>query len=196
MQSGWICLHRDLLNWEWWGDTTTLKVWMWILLRANHEKKRWRGVEIEAGSFITSQQNGAEEARVSTQQLRTSLLKLSSTGEIVVKSTNRFTLIQVQNWSKFQSVNKQITNKQQTNNKQITTNNNDKQLNNLTTTGGVEKKLLKWLSGMEDVTNPTGLTEFYLKKYPLSNVKRALNDAACISRNKFIEICEFLGNEI
>jgi hypothetical protein len=61
--------------------------------------------------------------------VRTALKKLENTNEIIIKSTNKFTLITICKYCDYQSTendvqqtnNKQITNKQQTNNKQITT---------------------------------------------------------------------------
>jgi len=59
---------------------------------------------------------------------------LENTKEVTRKATNKYTIITIMNWEKYQIINKgatsKPTNKQQTNNKQITTNNNDNNVDN------------------------------------------------------------------
>jgi len=144
-QKGWVKLHRSILEWEWYDDNNTFKVFIHCLLRANHQEQKWRGQVIEKGSFITSYSNLANECKLTTQQVRTSLNKLKKTNEVTIKTTNKNTCVTVckydsyqvfesknnnQITNKQQTNNKQITNKQQTNNKQITTNNNDNNYKN------------------------------------------------------------------
>lgn len=138
--NGWIKLHRSLLEWEWYQDHNVVIVFLHCLLRANHKDKKWQGIIIQKGSFITSYQNMSKElsgknGSLSVQQVRTALNKLKSTNEITIKTSNKYTCISINNWSEYQDDNtqdnKQITNKQQTNNKQITTNKNDKNIKNI-----------------------------------------------------------------
>lgn len=129
----WIKIHNKLLDWEWASCPETMALWIHILLRANYEDKRWQGITIPRGSFVTSVDNLASTTGLSAQQVRTSLKRLISTSEITSKSTNRFTIITVCKYDSYQfneeSINKQnnepnnnqATNKQQTDNKQITT---------------------------------------------------------------------------
>ena len=49
MNQGFILLHRKLLEWEWYTDHNTKMVFIHCLLKANFEKKEWRGVVIERG---------------------------------------------------------------------------------------------------------------------------------------------------
>jgi len=58
------------------------------------------------------------------------------------------------------------------------------------TTTGVVEKLVKWLSTMEDISNPRGYAKTYTKKYSERIIAKALNNSTCISRNKFTEICD------
>ena len=129
----WIKIHNKLLDWEWASCPETMALWIHILLRANYEDKRWQGITIPRGSFVTSVDNLASTTGLSAQQVRTSLKRLISTSEITSKSTNRFTIITVCKYDSYQlneesnnkqnnePNNKQATNKQQTDNKQITT---------------------------------------------------------------------------
>jgi len=122
--SGWVKLHRDLLKWEWWDDMPTRTLFIYILLKANHEDTKWHGKTIKRGGFITSIPSLSKGSGLSYQQVRSSLAKLVKTNEITDKSTNKYRAITITQWDKWQDDHRQITDnltdKQQTNNRQIT----------------------------------------------------------------------------
>ena len=131
---GFIKFYRSILDWEWYSDTNTMRIFIHCLLKANYQDKKWQGITIQRGSFITSLENLAFETGLSVMQVRTALKKLNVTNEITSQSTSRNTLITVNNYDKYQTDNmqdnKQITNEQQTDNKQITTTNKLKNIRN------------------------------------------------------------------
>lgn len=55
MEQGWIKLHRTLLKWEWYHDSKMVHLLVHLILKANHEDKRWRGIVIKRGQLATSQ---------------------------------------------------------------------------------------------------------------------------------------------
>jgi hypothetical protein len=136
--SGYIKLFRSIENWEWYTDLPTFKLFTHCLIRANHKPKKWHGITIESGTFVTSYERLSRETGLSVRSVRTSLDKLKLTGEVTSHATNRFTLISVVKWADYQSQEDeddkqndtqpvtQTTNKRQTNDKQTTTNKNDK----------------------------------------------------------------------
>lgn len=136
---GWIKLYRQFIKWEWYKDSHTKDLFIHLLLLANHEENQWQGKNIKRGQLITSVNHLAEECGISTQNVRTSLKKLKSTHEITIKTTNKYTLVTIENYDKFQGevieITHEPTNKltinQQTTNKQLTTNKNDKNDNNI-----------------------------------------------------------------
>lgn len=133
MCNGWIKLHRKILDWEWFTSPSTLQLFIYLLLRANKEDKKWRGILIKRGQLVTSVATISEETKLSTQQVRTSLNRLKSTNEITSKSTNRFTLVTIckyESYQLYEEVEQQTKQQalQQTNNKQIT--NKQQQLKN------------------------------------------------------------------
>lgn len=118
---GFIKLHRQFLEWEWYNDTNIRLLFLHCILRANFKDQKWQGKIIKAGQFVTSIQHLAAECGLSIQKTRTALEKLKNTGEINKQTTSHFSIITINNWDKWQINNKQITNEQQTDNKQITT---------------------------------------------------------------------------
>ena len=128
--NGWIKIHRKFLDWQWFDKPEAVKLFVYLLLRANHKDGYWQGHEIKKGQFITSAQTISKDTKLSLQTIRTLLKKFELTNEIVVKSTNKFTMLTICKYECYQdendTTNKQLTNKQQTTNKQLTTNKNDK----------------------------------------------------------------------
>lgn len=142
MDNGWIKIHRSILSWEWWDDRNTRDLFIYCLLMANHEDRKWHGKTIGRGSFVTSLQNLAVGSGLTVQNVRTSLERLKSTHELTSQSTSGFTTITICKYEQYQMFdrddqqanqqafqqtdNKQLTNEQQTTNKQLTTNKNIK----------------------------------------------------------------------
>lgn len=121
----YIKLYRSLLDWEWFTDGNVLRLWVYILLRANWKDAKFQGEVIERGSFVTSYSHMSEETGLSIREIRTALSKLEQTGEISRKSTNKRQTITVEKYEFMQSIDvqsdNQETNERQTNDKQTTT---------------------------------------------------------------------------
>jgi len=148
MSQGWICLHRQLLEWEWYSDINTTRLFLHCLLKANHKEKKWQGKVIPRGSFLTGRNVLTDETGLTVQQIRTSLNKLKSTNDITIKATNKNSVVTVVNYSFYQDKEIELTNKttsrshneQPTNNHQVTTTNND---NNITIIKDTSAELTK-----------------------------------------------------
>ena len=125
-QQGWIKLHRQILEWEWYSDNNCFRLFLHLLLKANHKEKRFKGIELKVGSIVTSRDLLAREIGLSSQQIRTALTKLISTNEITSVTSSQGTIIQIVSYEKYQVVTNEITNEQPTSNKRVTTNKNDK----------------------------------------------------------------------
>lgn len=123
--AGFIKIDRRFNEWEWASSPKMVSVFVHCLIEANYKDKRFQGIEVPRGSFVMSLDNFSKQCGITVQQLRTCLKKLEETGEIIKKSTNRFTVISVCNYCKYQddqqTDNKRATNDQQTDNKRITT---------------------------------------------------------------------------
>jgi hypothetical protein len=127
---GWIKFHRKFINWEWYDDINTSRLFIHCLLKANHQDRKWRGITIKRSQFITSLNKLSDETGLTLQQVRTSINKLKKTKDLTSKPTNKYTLFTLDNYEKYQNNNTQVTTKKQTNNKQVTTNNNIKNKKN------------------------------------------------------------------
>ena len=133
--SGYIKIHRKMLNWGWYDEPNVVAVFLHLLLISNYKTTEWRGIKILPGQCIIGRKALAKTLKLSEQQIRTALDKLESTHEINRKTTNKFTVVTIENWAKYQldenENNQQITNKQPTNNQQITTPKESKEIKNI-----------------------------------------------------------------
>ena len=100
--SGFICLHRKMLDWEWHSDPKTLTVFIHLLLLANWTDTQWRGKPLKRGQLITSRNSLAEMTGLSERQVRTALRHLNETGEVTINATNSYTLVTIENYSVYQ----------------------------------------------------------------------------------------------
>ena len=123
-QHGWIKLHRQILEWEWYSDNNCFRLFLHLLLKANHKEKRFKGIELKVGSIVTSRDLLARETGLSSQQIRTALNKLISTNEITSETSSQGTILQIVSYEKYQVSTNEITNEQPTSNQRVTTNKN------------------------------------------------------------------------
>ena len=118
---GYIKLDRQMLEWGWYDDPITKVVFLHLLLTANWKEGEYHGYPIKAGDAVFGMFALANHLGLTVQQVRTALKHLQKTGEISIKSTNKFSVATLVNWAKYQSDCPDLTNKQQTNNKPSTT---------------------------------------------------------------------------
>lgn len=137
MNNGWIKIHRQLLDWEWYTTPNMVHLFIHLIIKANHEPKKWHGIIIERGQFISGRIQLSKETGISEQSIRTCITKLKSTNELTSKSTNGFTLYSINNYKKWQSTEiptsestRDLTNDQPATNQRLTTTKNDKNYKN------------------------------------------------------------------
>ena len=148
---GFIQLHRQIIEWEWFDDHNTFRLFMFLLLKANHKEKKYKGTIIKTGELVTGFSVLSKQTGLSVQQIRTSIKRLKSTNEITSESTSQGTRIQVVNYLKYQLPTSELTNHQQTTNKQSTTNNNVNNVNNVKKVNNTTQvsKFLVWFNEMK-----------------------------------------------
>ena len=129
---------EKLSEWCWLSDKNIYYAFTRMLFKANYESKQWRDIVVGRGQLVCGVESYAAELGFSTQSFRTILKNLKKTGDIELKSTNKYTVVTIcdyDSWVCFNSSNNTETNKQTNNqltNNQQTTNNNiiNKEINN------------------------------------------------------------------
>lgn len=101
--NGWIKTYRKLSEWEWYKDSHMVHLFINLIIMANHEDKKWRGITIKRGMLVTSRKILSDQTGISQQSIRTCLERLKSTSEITIQSTNRNSIITILNYDIYQS---------------------------------------------------------------------------------------------
>ena len=132
MAEPFVKLYKKMLDWEWYDDANTMRLFIHCLLKANWKEGSWHGISYKPGQFITSIQSLADETGLSIQQVRTALSHMISTGEVTSYQQGRSRIITVNNWDSYQGSNKvsnkEVTRCQQDANKMLTTDKEYKEL--------------------------------------------------------------------
>jgi len=108
--TGFIKLHRAILNSEVFQNEALLKVWIWCLLKASYKKysysipagKGTAVIELEPGQFLFGRKMAALELKMTEGGLYKRILKLKHSGNITVESNNRFSIITIVKWITYQ----------------------------------------------------------------------------------------------
>jgi hypothetical protein len=99
---GFVKLHRKLLKWEWIGDPNIVTVLVHVMLRVNREPKRWQGIDIPIGSFLTSRSSLAASCGLTEKQVRRALDKLEEGRTIDKVRAGSGLLISLVKWEEYQ----------------------------------------------------------------------------------------------
>lgn len=81
--SGWICLHRSILDWQHWGEPNVTVVFLTLLLLANHKRKWWQGHRCERGETFATLDTLREYTKLSKPTIIRALRVLEDSGELV-----------------------------------------------------------------------------------------------------------------
>ena len=109
-ETGWIKLHRKLLEGRIFQDPVLLKVWVWCLLRAVH-KDQWvtvktgRGetiVHLERGQFLFGRNSASLYLTMPPSTLRRKLLILCELQAITLKPDTHFSIVTILNYELYQ----------------------------------------------------------------------------------------------
>lgn len=128
---GFFKLYRSMINWEWFKDSSTLHVFIYCLLKANHKDQRYKGDVVKRGSFFTSRKIIAEETGMTERKVRTALEHLKMTNELTILTSSKGTVISVNNYDDYQKVTNELTNERPTSDQRPTTNKNEKNIKNV-----------------------------------------------------------------
>lgn len=163
---GWVILSRKILEWRWYTDINTCRLFIHMLLKANWKEGDFRDTTVPRGSFVSSIDKLSEETLLTKREIRTAISHLKMTGELTVKTTNRYSVFTVKNYDLYQHDDTQSD-------IQAT----DGRLSNdiLTTTIEKEKKN-KNKKELESIINNTFCSELEISAQSPSGILLPLND--------------------
>lgn len=104
--SGYIKLHRKILDNGIFENAELLKVFVWCILKANAEPAVVYGRQVKKGQFVTGRVTAADELRLAPSTVYDRMRKLKKLGYINIDSNTKNSLITVKKYSTYQGYDK------------------------------------------------------------------------------------------
>lgn len=98
---GFIPLKREILDFGWYHNANTVRLFIHLLLKANFVPHDFENTVINRGQLATSIARLSEELSLSEKEIRTALNHLISSHDIAKKSGNRYTVITILTYDKY-----------------------------------------------------------------------------------------------
>jgi len=116
--SGWIKIHRKLLENPIASKSNYMNVWIHLLLMANHEEEKcfiWNGQNIKqkAGEFITGRKQLSKNTGIPESTIEDILRYFEKEQIIRQQKTTKYRLITILKWNMYQQTDSKATTKQQ-----------------------------------------------------------------------------------
>lgn len=119
--NSWVKVYRKIKEKGWYQNSKYVHLWVHIIFRANHEEKEFmfNGAihKTKRGEFITGRKALSSETGIAESTIEDILKMFENEGQIRQQKNNRFRLITVLNYEKFQA-NQQQSNNQPTTSRQ------------------------------------------------------------------------------
>lgn len=135
---GWIKLYRKIRKSFVWTNSDQLKLWLLVLMKANHEPNKFlfngKEVSVTSGQFVTGAHVLASEFNegvprdkaVAWRSIWRWLKRFENEQMLTIKSNTKYSVITVLHWDEYQSADNQVTSTRQSTDNQVTTNKNEK----------------------------------------------------------------------
>ena len=141
----WVKLHRDLIDSQCFAHQTTLKIWLWLLIKANHKDKfislkagrGYADIKIKRGQLLFGRHKAEESLDIDGNTIYKHIHKLENWGNILIDSNNQYSIITICKYDEYQTEDGE--DEQQNNNQKISVENLKE--NQLLKTGVTTNKL-------------------------------------------------------
>lgn len=119
MGNGWIKLHRKIVYSAVFKNPRLLKLWIYLLTKANHQDKEYMNdggiILIKAGQLLTGRDQLSSELNIPPTTLERLLKQLESGHQIGQRKTTKYRVITILNWVEHQKTDSVSDNKRTTN---------------------------------------------------------------------------------
>ena len=103
-----VKLNRKILDWKWYQDGTTFRVFVHLILKANVFDNDFQNITVHRGQLVTSYGRIAgdlgfyKNSNINVEPIRTAIRHLKKTGEITTERIQKGLLITINNYEKYQ----------------------------------------------------------------------------------------------
>ena len=201
---GWLKLYRSILDSAVFQDAEVLKVWIWLLCNVAFEQHDTicygKVIHLKPGQIATGRKKIAQCTDLNENKVYRALTALKSLGNIEIKSTNKYSIITVVNWDKYQGENsKRTASEQQTNSKTTTEEqqDNSKRTQHKNGKNGKKEKNIYICSFFQSVWDeyPKKLGKNKVTKAAMEQLEEAGEDAVMSAVRRYVEKIKKEGTE-
>ena len=103
-----VKLNRKILDWKWYQDATTFRVFIHLILKANVFDNDFQNITVHRGQLVTSYGRIAgdlgfyKNGNINVEPIRTAIRHLKKTNEITTERIQKGLLITINNYEKYQ----------------------------------------------------------------------------------------------
>ncbi len=173
--TGYMKLYRSLLENPLFDNSDLLKVWIWCLLKASYQQHfemvGKQKIELLPGQFVFGRKKAAAELKLGESQFYRLMKHLEGENQIVLKSNNKYTLVNVINWEFYQGlemqVEQQMNNKRTTNEQQMNTIEERKEIYKENNNNNISSSCITRVRACEQISNDDVIAMEELQNLPL-----------------------------
>lgn len=103
-QTTFVKVDRNILQWRWYQDANTMRVFIHLILMANVKDHDFEKITIHRGELVTSLASLSKQLKMSVRSVRTSLEHLKSTGEVTSRNYPHYQVISIAEYDRYQAV--------------------------------------------------------------------------------------------
>ena len=122
MQSGYVKLWRKSIENGWLQNSKLWAFWCYCLIKASHKEITMtvglQRIQLKPGQFVFGRTKASKDLKINESSIYRLVKFLENSGNIEVKSNNKFSIITIINWGIYQG--ESTTSEQQMNNKRTT----------------------------------------------------------------------------
>lgn len=126
---GWIKLHRLILDSQIFASEKGLKIWIWILLKANHKQrfvpitigKGETTILVERGQFVFGRFSAEEDLNIDGSTIYKWIKKMENMEMITINSNSHYSIVTVNKYNDYNDIDEaEVTAIEQPRNNQVT----------------------------------------------------------------------------
>ena len=101
---GYVKLFRQITEWEWYCEPNTLRLFLHLLIKANHKDVKWNGMDIKRGQLFISTDTLSRQLNLTNKQIRGAKDRLIRSGELTQFGASKGTMITICKYDSYQSI--------------------------------------------------------------------------------------------
>lgn len=101
--NGFIKVPRNIIEWRWYANTNTWRVFFHLLITANYQDAEFENEIIHRGEVATSYQKLGERIGLTPKQARTAIEHLKRSGDVATRRGRQFLVITIVHYEELQA---------------------------------------------------------------------------------------------